>query len=287
MATEDKNQTTQPTPQQQQPKGGMRDDDEYDVDDGADAGLPQMGRAAGAPAPILETAVSDTPNSPPAPAALRRGQLKAAAVVAPVAAAPVAKAPAARGGYGQMKGTAIVAAPDNDLSKGVAFDINKAVDVSNAQCAGTTGHCLEHVANALKAGGLDVRKELPTRPDGSHWAKDMSPLLQRDSNFCQVASGNGATFDDKNFQAKKGDIVVWEGGQYGHIQMCVGSRPDGSPIWQSDFTAREGNWSGLKDPASHGHFRVFRQNTTTDDVRYAKQNAAPAAGRAPAQHLMA
>lgn len=173
--------------------------------------------------------------------------------------------------YQSMKYAAVT------VGDGLAFNANRAADILAGNCSETTGSCLAHVANALEASGLPLRSSLRDR-GGSHWAKDLSPVLQADQRFNQVAGGYGAGLDTSRWQdykAQKGDICVWEGGEYGHVQMCVGEWPDGSPKWRSDFTAREGNWTGLREPGSHGNFRIFRQKTLDSSTTVASVDTKP------------
>jgi hypothetical protein len=113
-------------------------------------------------------------------------------------------------------------------------------------------------------------------------AKHIADVLMHDasltSQYAMVASGYGdkvspsATKPYDPTHAETGDVCVWDGAEYGHVMMCVGHRANGTAIWRSDFTAREGNWTGLMDPASHGTFHVFRQRTLEG------ASPAPAAG---------
>ena len=162
---------------------------------------------------------------------------------------------------------------DEQSPQTTAFNIDRAISVLNSTCRETKGLCLKHVADALEAAGLNIRSRLPDR-DGSHYAKDVSNVLQKDQRFQQVGGGRGGDVNNSwDYQAHKGDIAVWEGGPYGHIQQCVGHHANGTPIWKSDFTAREGNWTGLKRPESHGTFRIFRQHTLgTSQTASAKQS---------------
>lgn len=160
-----------------------------------------------------------------------------------------------------------------ELAKGLVFDANLAASALQQACRETTGYCQRSVANALAAAGFNARAGL-TQQGGGHNAKDMAPLLRSDPRFRQVGGGVGGEMDSPwEYKAQKGDIAVWEGGPYGHIQMCVGQRADGSPIWQSDFTAREGNWTGLRDPNSHGHFAIFRQQALEPKLEVAATKA--------------
>lgn len=146
---------------------------------------------------------------------------------------------------------------------GLAFDTAAAVKFLLAHCeGGPTGYCQRYVRNALVAAGLDV-----PRFGG---AKEMVGYLANNPNFSAVASGLGNQIDG-DYKPQVGDIMVYRGtdskrggqtGTYGHIQMCVGFRADGSAIWMSDFASSENNPSGLRDPVGHGgELLIFRQHT--------------------------
>jgi hypothetical protein len=157
---------------------------------------------------------------------------------------------------------------------GLAFNVDGMTNHVRANCTETTGYCLGAIQGGLDASGfringMTLHDALPKHGAQGHiWAKEVSPLLQSDPRFSQVSGGHGAGNSSLwNYQAKKGDIAVWEGGPFGHIEVCTGARADGSPIWQSDFTARKDNWTGLRNPESHGNFRIFRQHTMEADLK--------------------
>ena len=163
---------------------------------------------------------------------------------------------------------------DDPKGAGLAFDTDAAADwlINNHQsCGDHYGRCQAAVWSALQRAGM----KFPPVPA----AKDMIPLLSHDSKFSAVASGLGNNFYDstsRDYKPQRGDICVWQGGptgQYGHIQMCVGFRSDGSAVWMSDFEAREGNFSGMRDPVNHGgEFTVFRQHTVTASLDHKNEN---------------
>lgn len=130
----------------------------------------------------------------------------------------------------------------------MVFDIGKAIayldrHVQNA----STGWCLQSVEDALNAGGW-----YPERPGQ---AKGFDSILKKDPRFVAVATGNGGNFSvqSANYRPRPGDIVVWTGAEAGHIAMY--NRQN----WESDFKANPNNWTGLKNPKSHGAFTIYRQ----------------------------
>jgi len=134
------------------------------------------------------------------------------------------------------------------------------------------GQCLMYVADALRAGGLNIRGGLPDRGADGHWAADVSGALKHDPRFQVVASGLGNVSGP--FAAKEGDVAVWEGTSdhpVGHIMLCIGVRANGSPIWKCDFEAREGNPTGLANPETRGVVKIYRQQRNLDLA----QNKAP------------
>ena len=106
-------------------------------------------------------------------------------------------------------------------------------------------------------GGKTIRDVLPTH-NGSHWAKDLAPVLAKDNRFDQVAVGTGSRFD-AGYVPQVGDVAVWTGGKFGHTQMFTGYDKNGKQMWVSDFKTNPNNWTGLADPDSHGSFEIFRQ----------------------------
>jgi len=106
------------------------------------------------------------------------------------------------------------------------YDVDAAVKHldDNAE-AGSSGKCATYVRQALEAGGLDMS----SRPVS---AKDYAPYLKL-KGFKSV--------DLKNYQPKKGDVVVIQnykdGDVNGHIAMYDGA------IWVSDFKQRD-MWGG-------------------------------------------
>jgi len=160
-----------------------------------------------------------------------------------------------------------------DVGIGQSFDIGKAASLLAASCQSESGGaCREHVLDAIDgatlAGHTTIRAAIARvmhEQTNDHGANHIVTAMLNDEqlkrDYGQVGGGNGAQLSAVwNYQARVGDIAVWEGGRWGHVEMCVGHRPDGSPIWRSDFTSREGNWTGLKEPDSHGSFRIFRQH---------------------------
>jgi hypothetical protein len=108
--------------------------------------------------------------------------------------------------------------PSTTDGVGVAFDSTKALASLTGDCRSKSGGaCLHNVADALAAGGLDVRCNLPNR-GGSHWAKDLASVLQKDGRFNEVGSGHGARLES-GYEPKIGDVAVWTGGRFGHTQM--------------------------------------------------------------------
>jgi hypothetical protein len=166
---------------------------------------------------------------------------------------------------------------------GAAFDASAVARALNSSCkASSGGRCLHNVADALQAGGFNLRKEIErTRPVGTcHvdlWANEAIVALQHNaSKFTEIASGAGNDINLlTNTQIKVGTIAVWSGdpnaknaSKCGHIQVCSGFRADGSPIWKSDFAAKEENPTGLKNAAGMGTLHIFCQNSdgsATDD----------------------
>ena len=141
---------------------------------------------------------------------------------------------------------------------GAAFDTTRASQRLIASCGSTPGgYCLAGVENALEAGGLNIVSKMPNR-NGSHWAKDLAPVLERDGRFDRVATGFGAQLNGK-YEPKVGDVAVWTGGAFGHTQMFVGYDKTGHQVWMSDFKTNPMNWTGLLNPASHGEVEIFRQ----------------------------
>lgn len=152
---------------------------------------------------------------------------------------------------------------------GAAFDVSRAVSKISGSChSSPTGHCLASVERALDAGGLrfsggrTLAEVMPVR-NGTHYAKDLAGVLDNDSRFKTVSAGYGASFAS-NYTPKVGDIVVWKGGQYGHTQMFTGYDNRGNQKWISDFATNGSNWTGLRNPDSHGSFQIFRQRTTDE-----------------------
>lgn len=143
---------------------------------------------------------------------------------------------------------------------GVAFDSSKALASLTGECHSKAGGaCLHNVADALAAGGLDVRCKLPNR-GGSHWAKDLASVLQKDGRFNEVGFGHGARLD-AGYEPKIGDVAVWTGGDFGHTQMFAGYDKTGHQVWMSDFKTNPQNWTGLKNAASHGDVHIYRQKS--------------------------
>ena len=171
---------------------------------------------------------------------------------------------------------------DDPKGSGLAFDTDAAAEwlINNHNsCGDHYGRCQAAVWSALQRAGM----KFPPVPA----AKDMIPLLSHDPKFSAVASGKGNNFYDsssRDYKPQRGDICVWEGGStgpYGHIQMCVGFRSDGSAVWMSDFEAKEGNFSGMRDPVNHGgEFMVFRQHTATASLDLKHENG-PADAKSP------
>lgn len=150
--------------------------------------------------------------------------------------------------------------PSTTEGVGVAFDSTKALATLTGECrAKAGGACLHNVADALAAGGLDVRCNLPNR-GGSHWAKDLASVLQRDGRFNEVGTGHGARLE-AGYEPKIGDVAVWTGGRFGHTQMFAGYDKAGHQVWMSDFKTNPHNWTGLRDAASHGDVHIYRQKS--------------------------
>lgn len=152
---------------------------------------------------------------------------------------------------------------------GAAFDVSRAASWLKNECHSCpTGHCLASVENALDAAGLrfsgnrKIEDVMPVR-NGTHYAKDLAGVLGNDSRFKTVGTGYGAQFAS-NYTPKVGDIVVWQGGQYGHTQMFTGYDGNGNQKWISDFATNGSNWTGLANANSHGSFQIFRQRTTEE-----------------------
>jgi hypothetical protein len=163
---------------------------------------------------------------------------------------------------------------------GVAFSVNKAIDSLEKNCTETYGKCRAHVLDAIDQKG-EIREAL-MRGGYDVGAKHISDVLLGDpklnSQFSLVGSGYGASLSDsamKPYEAQAGDICVWEGGEWGHVMMCIGHRANGSPIWRADYTAREGNWTGLQNPDSFGAFHIFRQRSletpANSEIKLAQQ----------------
>jgi hypothetical protein len=150
--------------------------------------------------------------------------------------------------------------PQAEDGVGKAFDCSKSLVALTGECRSKPGGaCLHNVADALAAGGLDVRCSLPNR-GGSHWAKDLATVLQKDGRFNEVGHGHGARLD-AGYEPKVGDVAVWTGGQFGHTQMFAGYDKTGHQVWMSDFKTNPQNWTGLKDAASHGDVHIYRQKS--------------------------
>lgn len=152
---------------------------------------------------------------------------------------------------------------------GAAFDVSRAVSKIKSSChSSPTGHCLAYVERALDAGGLrfdggrTLQQVMPMRGN-THYAKDLSGVLEGDSRFKTVATGFGNDFHS-NYTPKVGDIVVWEGGKYGHTQMLTGFDSHGRQKWISDYATNGNNWTGLRNPDSHGTFKIFRQKSVEE-----------------------
>lgn len=178
--------------------------------------------------------------------------------------------------------------------QGMAFNIDRTIASLRGECqAGPGGRCLGNLADALQVGGFNVRDGLPIRGK-SRWAKDLSPALQHDGRFDTVSVGHGSQ-RDAGYAPKVGDIAVWEGGSFGHTQMFAGYNKNGGEVWMSDFQTREGNWTGLKDPGSHGTVKIFRQHTVQDsgatlaakDTGPAHDGGAAAKGTSPGHGVTA
>ena len=115
---------------------------------------------------------------------------------------------------------------------------------------------------AAESGRADLVTLMPVR-NGTHYAKDLAGVLGNDSRFKTVSTGYGAGFAS-NYTPKVGDIVVWEGGKYGHTQMFTGFDSRGNQKWVSDYATNGSNWTGLASPNSHGSFQIFRQKTVEE-----------------------
>ncbi len=164
---------------------------------------------------------------------------------------------------------------------GVAFDVSRATSWLKNEChSSPTGHCLASVENALDAAGLrfsggrKIEDVMPVR-NGTHYAKDLAGVLGNDSRFKTVSNGYGAQFAS-NYTPKVGDIVVWQGGQYGHTQMFTGYDSNGNQKWISDFATNGSNWTGLANANSHGSFQIFRQKTTDEMAGTSYKPSTPA-----------
>jgi len=172
----------------------------------------------------------------------------------------------------------------SNFFKGAAFDVETAVSKLKNTCSSSpTGYCLAHVEDAMTAGGLrfsggkTIDQVMPVR-NGSHWAKDLAPVLENDGRFNEVTSGHGAQFAS-NYTPQVGDVAVWTGGPYGHTQIFSGYDKQGKQVWISDFKSSPGNWTGLRDPDSHGDFKIFRQKPADDPTVLASNQPKPAAPR--------
>jgi hypothetical protein len=164
---------------------------------------------------------------------------------------------------------------------GAAFDTKKAVSRLWNSCSSLPGgHCLASVENAMTAAGLrfsggrTITDVMPVR-NGTHYAKDLAPVLASDNRFQQVTTGYGANFSS-TYTPQVGDIAVWSGSTYGHTQMFAGYDNKGAQVWISDFKTNGSNWTGLANPDSHGQFRIFRQKTEEQMAMSAPRPQAPA-----------
>lgn len=171
---------------------------------------------------------------------------------------------------------------------GMAFDMRSAIGRLEGNAGSRpTGKCLACVEDAMTAGGLrfaggkTINEVLPSR-NGTHWAKDLAPVLEHDNRFDRVASGRGAHFD-AGYTPQVGDTAVWTGGPYGHTQMFTGYDKNGKQVWVSDFKTSPNNWTGLADPDSHGSFEIFRQKPADGQVaaNSSPKPARPAAAPQP------
>ena len=175
----------------------------------------------------------------------------------------------------------------NNFFHGMAFNLRSAVGTLEGNAGSRpTGQCLSCVEDAMTAGGLrfdggkTIRDMMPSR-GGSHWAKDLAPVLEHDGRFDKVAQGYGARFAS-SYTPQIGDTAVWTGGAFGHTQMFTGYDKIGNQTWVSDFKTRPSNWTGLADPDSHGQFEIFRQKPADGQVAMANSPAmSPHAGAKP------
>ena len=194
----------------------------------------------------------------------------------PVARNPETKQQVKRGFLDTLKDD-FSAATENVRSffRPSAFDSSKAVNkLLNDSHSAPTGQCLGSVSRALNAAGLDFNGQtlgqvMPVR-GGTHYAKDLAPILASDNRFNCVADGYGASFNN-GYTPQVGDIAVWTGAKYGHTQMFAGFDKQGQQVWVSDYKTNGQNWTGLRDPNSHGQFQIFRQKPA-DDVMVASNN---------------
>lgn len=143
------------------------------------------------------------------------------------------------------------------------FSPIKAAIASHNIVTGADGQCLQHVADALQAGGLDIRPLLRPRisqtGEGTHWAKDTGEALVK-AGWSVVARGYGADLDkNANYHPELGDVAVWLGGPFGHVELYGVNRQDPrNGAWQFGAQSSKSNWTGLSDPDARGEVVILR-----------------------------
>jgi hypothetical protein len=147
--------------------------------------------------------------------------------------------------------------------QGSAINGNEFAKCLRGDVSGADGFCLTHVADALeRAGYTDFRSRLGNY-GRTHWAKDAVKALRDDPRFEIVATADRATRSAgpnvPGYVPQLGDIAVWTGGPYGHIEAYgIDRRNPNKGAWQFGYQSSDSNWTGLKNPEARGQFYIFR-----------------------------